>query len=234
MEAQKNSKEEAANSLRMAASHQHLHLEGNNKTTSQFRSKGEASFSLLAATSGFLWCGSVLVDGDWYVCCGSEDAGEIRLLSCMTDGEMRLAEMNRKITLKNRSMIIGLVCIMLTAACSLVLMLPWGKWFMKRNYFRAIFEEAILEQTENILLIEMGKAAADAVRKSLLSLSSASNTTAPSDIKQSRGKEEKPREKEEILLNINVDWDQVASLANELLDSIPSGLNNQNNTHVDK
>lgn len=48
MGAQKNSTEEAANSLRMAASHQHLHLEGNNKTTSQFRSKGEASFSLLA------------------------------------------------------------------------------------------------------------------------------------------------------------------------------------------
>lgn len=41
------------------------------------------------------------------MCCGSEDAGEIRLLSCMTDGEMTLAEMNRKITLKNRSMVSG-------------------------------------------------------------------------------------------------------------------------------
>lgn len=48
MEAHKNSTEEAANSLRMAASHQHLHLEVNNKTTSQFRSKGKASISLLA------------------------------------------------------------------------------------------------------------------------------------------------------------------------------------------
>lgn len=69
------------------------------------------AYVLQAATSGFLWCGSVLVDGDWYVCCGSEDAGEIRLLSCMTDGEMRLAEMNRKITLKNRSMVSQTPCI---------------------------------------------------------------------------------------------------------------------------
>lgn len=65
------------------------------------------TYVLQAATSGFLWCGSVLVDGDWYVCCGSEDAGDVRLLSCMTDGEVRLAEMNRKITLKNRSMVSG-------------------------------------------------------------------------------------------------------------------------------
>lgn len=111
---------------------------------------------------------------------------------------------------------------MLTAACSLLLMLPWGKWFMKRNYFRAMFKEAILEQTENILLTEMGKAAADAVKKSLLLLSSATNPTEPSDVKQSTEREEKPEEKKETLLNINVDWDQVASLAHELLDSIPN------------
>lgn len=92
-----------------------------------------------------------------------------------------------------------------------------------------MFEEAILEQTENILLTEMGKAAADAVKKSLLSLSPASDTTVPSDDKQGGEKEEKPEEKEEVLLNINVDWHQVASLANELLVGLPAGLNNQNN-----
>lgn len=119
---------------------------------------------------------------------------------------------------------------MLTAACSLVLMLPWGKWFLKRNYFRAMFEEAILEQTEDILLSEMGKAAADAVKKSLLLLSPSPNTTTPSVVQQSQEKEEKPEERGEVLLNINVDWNQVASLANELLVGIPSGLNNKNNT----
>lgn len=84
-----------------------------------------------------------------------------------------------------------------------------------------MFQEAILEQTENILLTEMEKAAADAVKKSLLSLSPAK--------KQSSEKEENPEGKEEVLLNINVDWNQVASLANELLVAAPSGFKSQNN-----
>lgn len=92
-----------------------------------------------------------------------------------------------------------------------------------------MFEEAILEQTENILLVEIEKAAADAVKKSLVSLSPASNTTAPSNITDNPDKEEKTADKEEILLNINVDWQQVASLANDLIESIPKDQSGKSN-----
>lgn len=63
-------------------------------------------YILQATTSGFLWCGSVLIDGDWYVCCGSVFTEEFKILPCMTDSEMALTEKARKITLKNRSMVI--------------------------------------------------------------------------------------------------------------------------------
>lgn len=60
-------------------------------------------YLLQAAASGLLWCGSVLVDGDWYVCCGSSK--EFATLSCLGKSEIGPAEMARKIHLKNRSMV---------------------------------------------------------------------------------------------------------------------------------
>lgn len=57
---------------------------------------------LQAATSGFLWCGSVLVDGDWYLCCGLFDPGEV---GTCEDKEMSQSEKNKRIHLKNQSMV---------------------------------------------------------------------------------------------------------------------------------
>lgn len=62
-------------------------------------------YLLQAATSGFLWCGSVLVDGDWYVCCGAASTEELKTLSCMTESEFGLVEKARKVNLKNKSMV---------------------------------------------------------------------------------------------------------------------------------
>ncbi|XP_041795577.1 calcium homeostasis modulator protein 4-like [Chelmon rostratus] len=179
-------------------------------------------YLLQATSSGFLWCGSVLVDGDWYVCCGTDSSEELMLLSCMKEGEMGPAERATKVTLKNRSMVIGLICILLTAACSLVLVLPWNRWCTRRSHFRAAFEEAILEQTEVILRDEMGKAAAHYVAESLVSLSTTATTTTPSITKEDPEKVEKTEDKEKILLNINVNWEEIACLADALIEHIPN------------
>lgn len=100
---------------------------------------------------------------------------------------------------------------------------------MRRNYFQALLEEAILEQTENILMTEMGKAAADTVTKSLLVLSSAS--TAPSKIKNVQKKAENEN-KEETLLNVNADWKKVAYIAGGVIESIPNNVAHNNNGHL--
>lgn len=62
-------------------------------------------YLLQAATSAFLWCGSVLVDGDWYVCCGAGNSEQLWTLSCMKESEIGPAEKTRKVNLKNQSMV---------------------------------------------------------------------------------------------------------------------------------
>lgn len=84
-----------------------------------------------------------------------------------------------------------------------------------------MFEEAILEQTENILWNEMGKAAADAVTKSLLSLSSATTNTAPSNTKDAPEKVETTVDKEKAFLNVNANWKKIACVAGGVIESIP-------------
>lgn len=59
-------------------------------------------YMLQAASSAFLWCGSVLVDGDWYVCCMSDNSEDFRTLSCMKESEIGPVEKARKVTLKNQ------------------------------------------------------------------------------------------------------------------------------------
>lgn len=59
---------------------------------------------LQASTSGLLWCASVLIDGDWYVCCGVADPAEARPSACVEE-EMSRGQKNRRIHLKNQSMV---------------------------------------------------------------------------------------------------------------------------------
>ncbi|XP_076588629.1 uncharacterized protein LOC143321843 [Chaetodon auriga] len=184
-------------------------------------------YLLQAASSGFLWCGSVLVDGDWYVCCGTGNS-ELMALSCMKESEIGPAEKATKVNLKNQSMVIGLICILLTAACSFILVLPWNRWCTRRNHFRAAFEEAILEQTEIILWNEMEKADADNVTKSLVCLSTTATSTTPSNTKDPE-KVEKTEDKEKILLNINVNWEDIACLADALIERISNKAANNKN-----
>lgn len=93
-----------------------------------------------------------------------------------------------------------------------------------------MYEEAILEHIEIILLNEMGKAAADSVTKSLQSLSSATTSTALSDIKDAPEKVEKTEDKEKILLDINVNWKNIARIASCVIESIPNSLPKNSHT----
>lgn len=66
-----------------------------------------------------------------------------------------------------------------------------------------LLEDAILEQTENILPSEMGKAAADTVTESLLTYLM-TKTKLPSKLTNVPVKAEQNEIKEEIFLNLNV------------------------------
>lgn len=114
--------------------------------------------------------------------------------------------------------VFGLICILLTAVCSFILMLPWARWCLRRNHFRTLFEEAILEQTEKTLENEILKAAADAVATSL------STTTAVNLSKAAPEGLENATAQKEILLNMNTNWEEIIFLADYLLESIPDNV----------
>lgn len=78
-----------------------------------------------------------------------------------------------------------------------------------------MFEEAVLEQTENILESEIKKAAVDVVTNSLAKLSSITLS------KTALNCSEKSTAQEETLLNINSNWEEIIFLADFLIESIP-------------
>lgn len=118
--------------------------------------------------------------------------------------------------------IIGLGCILLTTTSSLVLGLPWARCCRRRNYFKVKFEETILEQTENILTSEMGRAAAEAVTKSLLSLSSPSNVKEPQCViyAAESAKVKNVTKDQNALLNVTANWKHVSYIAGGIIESI--------------
>lgn len=81
-----------------------------------------------------------------------------------------------------------------------------------------MFEEAILEQTEKTLENEIQKAAADVVATSLGAMAAVTlSKAAPEGL-------EKPAAQEEILLNMNTNWEEIIFLADYLLESIPDNV----------
>lgn len=72
-------------------------------------------------------------------------------------------------------------------------------------------------------MTEMGRAAAEAVTKSLLSLSSTSKSAARSSVKNTSENAE-----EKSLLYLNADWKKVAYIAGGVIDSIPKSQANSN------
>lgn len=90
-------------------------------------------------------------------------------------------------------------------------------------------EDAILEQTENILTCEMGKAAADAATESLLTYSTP-KAKPPSSLANVPVKAETNEIREEILLNLKVNWKRVAYVAGSIIETLPNNSSHDNNS----
>lgn len=92
-----------------------------------------------------------------------------------------------------------------------------------------LMEDAILEQTENILTSQTGEAAADAVAESLLPYSTP-KAKLPSSWTNVPATAEKNETKEERFRNLKVNWKQVACIAGSIIETLPSnsGLDNNN------
>lgn len=60
---------------------------------------------LQAASSGFLWCGSVFIYGDWYLCCGSHRTEGLIPLCCKDNSGIEEAEREEKLKRKSQSLV---------------------------------------------------------------------------------------------------------------------------------
>lgn len=95
-----------------------------------------------------------------------------------------------------------------------------------------LLEDAILEQTENILTSGTGKAAADSVTESLLTCSTP-KTELHSNLTNVPEKAGKNEIKEEIFLNLNANWKRVAYIAGRIVETIPNNSGHEdNNSHA--
>ncbi|XP_078142023.1 uncharacterized protein LOC144539833 [Centroberyx gerrardi] len=147
---------------------------------------------------------------------------EIMKFPCKGESELSRTEKATISYLKNQSMVIGLGCILLTGACSFLVVLPWSKWCSKRSQISSALEEAILEQTEVIVRREMEKAAADYVTKSLSRLT-AGRPALPDRTETEPEDGNKTGNGEKTLLNVNdIDWEKIGGLANVLIESLPN------------
>lgn len=115
----------------------------------------------------------------------------------------------------------GLICVLLTTTCLFLLALPWSRWFLRRNYFQALLEDSILEQTENILTSQSGKPSAAAVSESLLA-SSPPGAKLPSSFTNIPSRAERHKVKKEIFLNLKLKWQRVAYIAGSIIETLPN------------
>lgn len=89
---------------------------------------------------GLLWVQSVLLDGDWYLCCGR---GTVR---CFTPGEVLLPSDR----IKNESQVIGLLLvILLTLIAAILSCIPFGKC-CSSDWPEAVLEEAGLVMSQKM------------------------------------------------------------------------------------
>lgn len=95
---------------------------------------------LKAGFVGLLWIPSVLLDGDWYLCCGRGTLG------CFTPGEFLLPPDQ----IKNESQVIGLLLVvLLTLIATILSCIPFGKC-CSSDWPEAVLEEAGLAMSQRM------------------------------------------------------------------------------------
>lgn len=97
-----------------------------------------------------------------------------------------------------------------------------------------LLEDAILEQTENILTCELGKVAAATVTESLPTHSNP-KAKLPSSLTKVPAKADENEIKEEIFRDLKVNWKRVAYIAGSIIETLPNNSAHGNNIiSVDK
>lgn len=93
---------------------------------------------LEAGFVGLLWVQSVLLDGDWYLCCGRGNRRCARLISGQT--------LPSSDETRNESQVIGLLLVFVVFLLAAILSwLPWGRWCSSAS---CDWPEAVLEEAE--------------------------------------------------------------------------------------
>ncbi|XP_067383698.1 calcium homeostasis modulator protein 6-like isoform X1 [Channa argus] len=114
--------------------------------------------TLKAVFIGLLWVVSLLIDGDWYVCCNNQS--EHTQLACKDKHGIRFDEQEVLAALKNTSRVYGF-SLLLSIICAAALMSLWGRKCCKDTQCnrRAVFDKLILKEEKNVLKEILGKAA---------------------------------------------------------------------------
>ncbi|XP_029600082.1 uncharacterized protein LOC115188266 [Salmo trutta] len=121
---------------------------------------------------GLLWIASVLIDGDWYVCCGNNLPNDKVDLPCKKN-VLIPEDKNTLAQLRNDSLVIGLLCLLAVAFGFILSIIPPCRCRAKntpgsqntpdrgccitfceaccKSYHRHLYEESVLEETEIIM-----------------------------------------------------------------------------------
>lgn len=95
---------------------------------------------LEAVFVALLWIQSVLLDGDWYLCCGREDYRCARYIPGLSETRPDRDELH------NESQVIGLLLVFVVFLVAAILSwLPWGRWC---SFASCDWPEAVLEEAE--------------------------------------------------------------------------------------
>lgn len=111
---------------------------------------------LEAGFVGMLWIQSVLLDGDWYVCCGRANIRCARYEQIYSLYNINVKRPDSE-EIRNESQVIGLLLVFVVFLVAAILSwLPWGRW---QNTSSCGWTEAVLEEAELTLSQRMRTAA---------------------------------------------------------------------------
>ncbi|XP_039460869.1 uncharacterized protein LOC120435398 [Oreochromis aureus] len=123
---------------------------------------------LKAGCVGLLWAVSVLMDGDWYVCCNLEKSNNWTNLACKDKQNITAEENITIIEMKNESRNIGFGLLFgIIGLAALMSLFDWKRCFECCCRRRIVFDTVILEEGEYLLKEILTEAAKEELTKTI-------------------------------------------------------------------
>ncbi|CAI5648767.1 uncharacterized protein LOC109196280 [Oreochromis niloticus] len=123
---------------------------------------------LKAGCVGLLWVVSVLMDGDWYVCCNLEKSNNRTNLACKDKQNITAEENITIIEMKNKSRNIGFGLLFgIIGLAALMSLFDWKRCFECCCRRRIVFDTVILEEGEYLLKEILTEAAKEELTKTI-------------------------------------------------------------------